>query len=51
MIHKNSLATWNSNGQITYDDNLINLSRQEVYKVATRIGDPYFMEKYTFIKI
>ncbi|XP_073831694.1 glutamate receptor ionotropic, kainate 2-like [Musca autumnalis] len=40
-----SLAVWHTNGHISNEHALNNITKKIVYKVATRIGAPYFMER------
>ncbi|XP_075155868.1 glutamate receptor ionotropic, kainate 2-like, partial [Haematobia irritans] len=39
------LALWNTNGHISSEHIQTNLSKKIVYRVATRLGAPYFIEK------
>uniref|UniRef100_A0A1I8Q9F2 Glutamate receptor ionotropic, kainate 2-like n=1 Tax=Stomoxys calcitrans TaxID=35570 RepID=A0A1I8Q9F2_STOCA len=39
------LALWNTNGHISSEHVQTNISKKIVYRVATRLGAPYFMEK------
>ncbi|XP_058983281.1 glutamate receptor ionotropic, kainate 2 [Musca domestica] len=40
-----NLAVWNTNGHIRNEHISNNVTKKIVYKVATRIGAPYFMER------